>query len=101
MQEMAALVQQLSVLVVGDHLDVRVSAARFLKASGFIVFQATDARSAVRLLGAVQMSAVLVDGDHLPDAATTDLLASWPRAVRGPRSCTSRPGIQRPSTAQE
>jgi DNA-binding response OmpR family regulator len=84
MQEMAALVQQLSVLVVGDHLDVRVSAARFLKASGFIVFQATDARSAVRLLGAVQMSAVLVDGDHLPDAATTDLLGFM--ASRSPRA---------------
>ena len=76
--------QQLSVLVIGDHLAVRVSAARFLKASGFIVFQATDAPSAVRLLGAVAMSAVLVDGDHLAESATTDLLGFL--ASRSPRA---------------
>lgn len=65
---------QPSVLVVGNELSVRTSAARFLNASGFVAFQAVDASAALRVLDAVRVTAVLLDGDHLAEASSADLL---------------------------
>lgn len=66
--------QHLSVLVVGNDPNWRVSAARVLKASGFLVFEAMDAPSALQFLRTLRMSAVLLDGDHLAGQGSCDLL---------------------------